>query len=195
MPRPWNTCPFSSTSADVSAPSSAETRRRRARRRCFCARVRVIAAEIGKSLIEHVRAGRLEHAPGPLGPDSFADCVLAVVALEDEGDAAEAAEFASARGIPVNAVDRPELRSCIVPAIVDRAPVVVAVSTARRQRRREPDTAPVSRLNGIRRPKARVIATAAVPGRGPVPPRSRSAPGSRNRLEIHRRHSFSIMCQ
>jgi uroporphyrin-III C-methyltransferase / precorrin-2 dehydrogenase / sirohydrochlorin ferrochelatase len=39
------------------------------------------------------------------------------------------ADDARALGIPVNAVDNPEISSFIVPSIVDRAPVVVAIGT------------------------------------------------------------------
>ena len=94
------------------------------------ARVRVIADELGPALSEHAREGRVEHVAGPLKSESFDDCVLAVIALEDEAAAARAAEIASGLRIPVNVVDRPELCSCIMPAIVDRSPVVVAISTA-----------------------------------------------------------------
>lgn len=94
------------------------------------ARVRVIADALGEGLADHLRAGRVEHSSEALGSDSFAGCVLAVIALDDAKQAARAAEFASKRGIPVNVVDRPELCSCIMPAIVDRSPVVVAISTA-----------------------------------------------------------------
>jgi len=48
------------------------------------------------------------------------------------GDAeldARVAEAAVAQGVPVNIVDRPELSSFTVPAIVDRDPVVVAISS------------------------------------------------------------------
>ena len=38
-------------------------------------------------------------------------------------------EAARARGIPVNAVDRPALSTFIVPSIVDRSPLVVAIGT------------------------------------------------------------------
>ena len=38
-------------------------------------------------------------------------------------------ELARAAGIPVNAVDRPDHSDFIMPAIVDRAPIVVAISS------------------------------------------------------------------
>lgn len=66
--------------------------------------------------------------------DAFAAELLDGVALAVGADAAEddlraLSAAAQARGIPVNIVDRPELCSFITPAIIDRDPVTVAVST------------------------------------------------------------------
>lgn len=52
-----------------------------------------------------------------------------VVAAGDDGET-EITTAARVAGIPVNVVDRPELSSAIMPAIVDRDPVLVAISTA-----------------------------------------------------------------
>ena len=55
--------------------------------------------------------------------------VLAFVALADEGQARAAAAALRARGLLVNVADRPELCDFTMPAIVDRAPVTIAVGT------------------------------------------------------------------
>jgi uroporphyrin-III C-methyltransferase/precorrin-2 dehydrogenase/sirohydrochlorin ferrochelatase len=55
--------------------------------------------------------------------------VIAFVALDDEADAAAAAARLRARGLLVNVVDRPGLSDFLMGAIIDRAPVVVAIST------------------------------------------------------------------
>jgi uroporphyrin-III C-methyltransferase/precorrin-2 dehydrogenase/sirohydrochlorin ferrochelatase len=54
---------------------------------------------------------------------------LAIVAIEDEATASAAIARLRARGILVNAVDRPALCDFTLPAIVDRDPVLVAIGT------------------------------------------------------------------
>lgn len=57
------------------------------------------------------------------------DARLAVVAIEDEAEALAAVARLKDRGVLVNAVDRPDLCDFTLPAVVDRAPVLVAVGT------------------------------------------------------------------
>jgi len=79
------------------------------------------AADAKRRLIE--RAGGLPTA------DENAVAALAIVALEDDGEAIAAHQRLTARGLLVNVVDRPALCDFTLPAIVDRAPVLVAVGT------------------------------------------------------------------
>lgn len=78
------------------------------------------AADAKRRLLE--RAGAVI-----VGEDSAA--ALAIVAIEDEGEAVAAVERLKRRGILVNAVDRPALCDFTVPAIIDRTPVLVAIGT------------------------------------------------------------------
>jgi uroporphyrin-III C-methyltransferase / precorrin-2 dehydrogenase / sirohydrochlorin ferrochelatase len=57
------------------------------------------------------------------------EACLAFVAIEDEAEALAAADDLKKRGLLVNVVDRPEHCDFTTPAIVDRAPVLVAVGT------------------------------------------------------------------
>jgi uroporphyrin-III C-methyltransferase / precorrin-2 dehydrogenase / sirohydrochlorin ferrochelatase len=54
---------------------------------------------------------------------------LAIVAIDDEGEAVEAVARLKARGVLVNAVDRSSLCDFTLPAIVDRDPVLIAIGT------------------------------------------------------------------
>ncbi|RZM07025.1 MAG: siroheme synthase [Sphingomonas sp.] len=62
-----------------------------------------------------------------VGEDAAA--ALAIVALDDEAEALAAVARLKARGILVNAVDRPDHCDFTLPAIVDRDPVLVAIGT------------------------------------------------------------------
>lgn len=73
---------------------------------------------------------RLVHAAGGIvaGEDATAP-VLAFVALDDEAECAAVAARLRARGLLVNVVDRPAMSDFLMGSIVDRSPVVVAIST------------------------------------------------------------------
>lgn len=54
---------------------------------------------------------------------------LAIVAIEDDAEAEAAVARLKARGILVNAADRPALCDFTLPAIIDRDPVLIAIGT------------------------------------------------------------------
>ena len=58
-----------------------------------------------------------------------AQAALAIVALEDDAEAEAAIARLKARGILVNAVDRPRHCDFTLPAIIDRDPVLIAIGT------------------------------------------------------------------
>lgn len=94
------------------------------------ARLRVVAPEIDAQLLEMVkRSGGESHLRGYAGED-LQDCQLVIAACDDEAVNAQVSVDAQARGLPVNVVDAPKLCSVIFPAIVDRSPLIVAVSSA-----------------------------------------------------------------
>lgn len=63
-----------------------------------------------------------------VGEDNH-DARIAIVALEDEAEAIAAVARLKARGLIVNAVDRPALCDFTTPAIIDRDPVLIAIGT------------------------------------------------------------------
>ncbi len=54
---------------------------------------------------------------------------LVIAATDDEEVNREVSEDAQALGLPVNVVDQPQLCTFILPSIIDRSPVTVAIST------------------------------------------------------------------
>lgn len=83
------------------------------------------APELAAFIAEH---GVTQIAAEP-GACRFEGAALVFVATGDEALDTRIAAQARASGAPVNVVDRPGLSDFAVPAIVDRAPIAVAIST------------------------------------------------------------------
>jgi uroporphyrin-III C-methyltransferase/precorrin-2 dehydrogenase/sirohydrochlorin ferrochelatase len=75
------------------------------------------------------RAGAVIVSAGQFAPDLLAGCTVAVGADAPEADLQALAVTAQERGIPVNIVDRPALSSFIMPAVVERDPLTIAISS------------------------------------------------------------------
>ncbi|OYZ14031.1 MAG: hypothetical protein B7Y35_09515 [Sphingomonadales bacterium 28-64-96] len=76
------------------------------------------------------KARLVRAAGGELVGEEAPVAALAFVAIEDDAEAQAAATRLRARGLLVNVVDKPALSDFLMGAIIDRSPVVVAISTA-----------------------------------------------------------------
>lgn len=93
------------------------------------ARLRVVAPLIEPALRELVEQGGGELLLRGYLDSDLDGCVLVIAATDDLPLNARVSRDAGARSLPVNVVDAPQLCSVIFPAIVDRSPLMVAVSS------------------------------------------------------------------
>lgn len=89
------------------------------------AQVRVVAPEV----LDELRQLAAETDLRRYRAEDLGGAVLVIAATDDETLNAAVSCDAQAQGIPVNVVDAPQLCSVIFPAIVDRSPLIVAVSS------------------------------------------------------------------
>ncbi|WP_156257068.1 precorrin-2 dehydrogenase/sirohydrochlorin ferrochelatase family protein [Sandarakinorhabdus oryzae] len=85
---------------------------------------------VGDGEPAEAKARLVRAAGGTLVGEDAADAVLAFVAIEDDAEAHAAATRLRARSLLVNVVDKPAMSDFLMGAIIDRSPVVVAISTA-----------------------------------------------------------------
>lgn len=93
------------------------------------ARVHVVAPELDAELAALHGAGDLRWTRDTFAPAHLEGCALVIAATDDRGVNAEVSRLAQARDLPVNVVDDPALCSFIMPSVVDRNPVTIAIST------------------------------------------------------------------
>ncbi|MBU0688292.1 MAG: siroheme synthase CysG [Gammaproteobacteria bacterium] len=90
------------------------------------AKVRVVAPEIDEELKSQAN---VEAVLARFEPQHLDGVALIIAATNDRAVNKQVSELAQARNIPVNVVDDPELCSFIMPAIMDRSPLMVAFSS------------------------------------------------------------------
>lgn len=91
--------------------------------------VDIAADRLGPELAELERAGRVALIAAQPGVDWVRGRPLVIAATGDDAEDARVAAIARALGVPVNVPDKPALCSFVMPAIVDRGEVTVAIGT------------------------------------------------------------------
>lgn len=93
------------------------------------ARLRIIARELEPALASFIESHSSEHVPQAFSADLLEGAKLVFIATGDEDQDRAIAASAKAQKIPVNVVDRPALCDFLTPAIVNRAPIAIAIGT------------------------------------------------------------------
>jgi uroporphyrin-III C-methyltransferase/precorrin-2 dehydrogenase/sirohydrochlorin ferrochelatase len=91
--------------------------------------VSLVAQTVNGEIAQLIAEARISWAGCAFEESELDGISLVIVASDDEALQARVSAVAQARGLPVNVVDRPALSSFIMPAIVDRAPITIAIST------------------------------------------------------------------
>jgi uroporphyrin-III C-methyltransferase/precorrin-2 dehydrogenase/sirohydrochlorin ferrochelatase len=94
------------------------------------AAVTVVAPELVTSLSDLHDRGEIQYVAARFSAEQLDGMTVVIAATDDETVNRKVAEAAASRNIPVNVVDRPALCTFVFPSIIDRSPIVVAISSA-----------------------------------------------------------------
>ncbi|QIK38741.1 uroporphyrinogen-III C-methyltransferase [Caldichromatium japonicum] len=95
------------------------------------AAVILVAPTLTPELTRRAEAGELTHRARRFLPEDIEGQRLVIAATDDRGVNRQIAELARVADIPVNVVDDPEACTFVLPSIVDRSPVTVAISSGK----------------------------------------------------------------
>ena len=93
------------------------------------AKVTVLAPEICRELDTLKNNRKIVHLETVFSDQDLTGCKLVIAATDDRGFNKKVSQQAQQRHIPVNVVDDPDLCSFIMPSVVERLPVQIAIST------------------------------------------------------------------
>jgi uroporphyrin-III C-methyltransferase/precorrin-2 dehydrogenase/sirohydrochlorin ferrochelatase len=91
--------------------------------------VHVVSPYLCGELARQLSSGAISHSACAFEPAHLSDATLAIAATDEPEINSSVYENARARNIPVNVVDQPELCTFVMPAVIDRSPILIAVST------------------------------------------------------------------
>lgn len=95
------------------------------------AAVTVVAPEVTDGLARRAQAHEIHHLPRRFEPADLLGAHLVIAATDDRAVNRRIAELAGERDIPVNVADDPDACTFLLPSVIDRDPVIVAVSTGK----------------------------------------------------------------
>lgn len=89
----------------------------------------LVSPTLTRNLTTWSDMGQLSHRAREFNEDDLTGCHLVIAATDRTDVNRHISELAGDLRIPVNVVDQPELCSFILPSVIDRSPVVAAIST------------------------------------------------------------------
>ncbi len=93
------------------------------------ARVRVFSESLSDDFRPIAVQDGFNHVARAIAPGDISGCALVFCATGDANADREIARLANAAKVPINVADAPDLCDFIMPSIVDRDPLVIAIST------------------------------------------------------------------
>ena len=91
--------------------------------------VTVVSPELCAELKQLNEDGLIQHIGRKFEDSDLESCVLVIAATDTRAVNERVSQLANQLRLPVNVVDNPDLCSFIMPSIIDRSPVVIAIST------------------------------------------------------------------
>ena len=92
-------------------------------------KVTVVAPELCTTLKQLAEEGAIHHIHSRFAPEHLHEAIIVIAATDDREVNIQVSEVAKNHRLPVNVVDDPDYCSFIMPSVIDRSPVIVAVST------------------------------------------------------------------
>ena len=92
--------------------------------------VKVISPQLHTELERLVEANKIKHEAREFTEQDLDGCVLVFAATDKRDVNEQISSLANERNLPVNVADNTELCNFIMPSIIDRSPVQIAVSTS-----------------------------------------------------------------
>jgi len=93
------------------------------------ANVTIVSPELCDELLKLKDEGLIQHINRKFEDSDLDECVAVIAATNQRTVNEKVSELAHNLRLPVNVVDNPDLCSFIMPSIIDRSPVVIAIST------------------------------------------------------------------
>lgn len=92
-------------------------------------KVQVVTISAGGAIAQMAQSSLIDCTLRAFEPSDLDDVICVIAATDNRELNAQISALATARNIPVNVVDNPDLCSFIMPAMIDRNPVQIAIST------------------------------------------------------------------